>query len=861
MAGKHESPGALTDPQTPVPIEVPDTALEPGQVLGNRYEVLGRLGAGGMGFVFHVHDRKMSEDIALKVVASARMHDAAMLDRLRREAKLARKISDRHVCKVFDYVEESGLHFLTMEFIEGRNLRAYMREEDLSPERVVEIIGHVATGLSAVHRENMVHRDVKPENVVLRKNGEAVLVDFGLARRITSDQQTEIVAGTPAYMSPEQLRGEPNVDGRSDVFALGIVAYELLTRKSPFAQTTSAATKSAILRDPPRPFQSPVFPAEVTTRIEKVLLRALAKSADERFASAPEFAEALRCAIAGFSTDSTPRANERAAAKPTQRIGNLRKTGQLLLAIAACVIAIFAGTMVWLRKPARSTTLPVIAIAPFENLTQDSSRQRLLLEALEATRKELQHVSRVRIAHADTMAQARDLVREEGMGWVLVGALEPESRGSRLSAHFERPQDALRPSVAVEVKTDTSDWSRESLADFSTRVVHEARLLQRDHERGARAAVGTENAVAREKLVQFYQHDYQAIVKGGTDEEIRRAEALLDEIIRLDKRYSEAFVERAYLHARIGTPERFALARKDADQAAEIQPVRPAALVMRCRILQVALLVKKNPDDVLTDEGIAEATRACDEALKVAPSSADVHLVFARLHNVQCNDIEARKSLERAREEDFGLTGRTLEQRVFLALDAGDWQRANVASLELFRFEEEQRRLGETSVTARAGVPSVVAAPFLRAVALSKLGQAAEAREMLETQLAWLARNPDVLLEVAALRGLDDPKYEALRKDHEAALVRDIQKTPSLVIDAAGYYKWFDPVKSVEWLELAQKASGSAGEQSCDAWLRIADAYRLAKRDTEARAAVEKCSAKFAWERQCKAWYEDRLPK
>ena len=861
MADKHESPGALTDPQTPVPIEVPDTALEPGQVIGNRYEVLGRLGAGGMGFVFRVHDRQMSEDIALKVVASARMHDVAMLDLLRREAKLARKISDRHVCKVFDYVEDSGLHFLTMELIEGRNLRALMREEELAPERVVEIIQHIASGLSAVHREHMVHRDVKPENIVLRKNGEAVLVDFGLARRIAPEHQTEIVVGTPAYMSPEQLRGDGNVDGRSDVFALGIVAYELLTRKSPFAHTTSAATASAILRDPPRPFESPVFPKEVTTRIEAVLLRALAKSPEERFATAPQFAAALTQAIAGISADLPVLAAGRANGENRGRFGRLQKPMPILMAIAACVVLAVAFTKVWHRKPHGQVALPVIAIAPFENLTQDPSRQRLLTAALETTRKELQRVNRVNVALAESMTEARKIVSDEGDGWVLAGTLESESGGSRLSVFFERPQDASRMSAAVEVKTDSAQWAQESLAEYSVRLVHEARLLQREHERHWRTETGTTNAVAREKLHQYYRNDYNAIVKGGTDEEIRRAEVLLDEVIRLDGKYAEALVERAYLHARVGTPERLVLARKDVDQAVEMQPVRLAALVMRCRILQVALLVKESTPEVVTDESIADVTKACDEALKVAPSSADVHLVFARLHNLQCNDIEARKSLERVREEDFGLTGRALEQRVFLALDAGDWQRANTASLELLRFEEEQRRLGEKSVTARAGVPSVVAAPFLRAVALSKMGQVAEAREMLEMQLAWLARAPNSLLEIAALRGLDDPKYETLRKDHEASLVRDIQKTPSLVIDAAGYYKWFDPAKSVEWLELAQKAADGAGENSCDAWLRIADAYRLTKRDVEARAALNKCPAKFAWERQCKAWYEDRLPR
>src|SRR5262249_909984 len=161
-----------------------------------------------------------------------------------------RKITHPSVCRVFDFGEVDGLRYLTMELVEGRTLRALLREGRLGGERALAILEHVAAGLGAAHAQGIVHRDLKPENRIGRPDGRAGVMDSGLARRPVGEGDTSTeVAGTPAYMSPEQLRGEA-LNLRSDVFSLGILAFELLSGEPPFGRGAPAVVASAILRDP-----------------------------------------------------------------------------------------------------------------------------------------------------------------------------------------------------------------------------------------------------------------------------------------------------------------------------------------------------------------------------------------------------------------------------------------------------------------------------------------------------------------------------------------------------------------------------------------------------------------------------------
>jgi len=287
------SDGDLTDPQAPPEI---DAAIAPGTVLGGRYRVRRRIGSGGMGSVWCVHDEGTGEDVALKVLPP--QAGTAAFTRFRREVTLARRIAHLNVCRVFDLGDANGLHVLTMELIEGESLRVRLARGPLSWAEARRLIDDLLAGLAAVHAAGVVHRDIKPENILIAADGRAAIVDFGLAWAPITQIATAPEVGTPHYMAPEQLSGGA-VDPHSDVFAAGMVIQEILDGRPPFEGATVALVSTAILRDPPRPLEGKVVPAGVHAAVARVIARALGRDPATRQADAGELRQAWHAALAG----------------------------------------------------------------------------------------------------------------------------------------------------------------------------------------------------------------------------------------------------------------------------------------------------------------------------------------------------------------------------------------------------------------------------------------------------------------------------------------------------------------------------------------------------------------------------------
>ncbi len=275
------------------------TTLIRGSVIAGRYEVLAPLGKGGMGMVYKARDHKLEETVAIKVLRSDIASDLDMERRFRTEIRLARKVRHRNVCGIHEYGEEGGLRYIAMEYIEGVDLRKVLQEHGaLSPEMAFDTCIHVAEGLQAIHEAGIVHRDLKTANLMRDGQGVVRLMDFGIAKQVGEGATlgataTGLVVGTPEYMSPEQARGG-KIDHRSDVYAMGIVAFEVFTGHVPFRGETPIATIFKHLQEPP-PLEgpdAPPFPAPLVP----VLKKALAKDADDRYNSAAEFAQAMAAA-------------------------------------------------------------------------------------------------------------------------------------------------------------------------------------------------------------------------------------------------------------------------------------------------------------------------------------------------------------------------------------------------------------------------------------------------------------------------------------------------------------------------------------------------------------------------------------
>ena len=278
-------------------MRVSTNAVEPGTQLAG-YRIEGVAGEGGMGTVYLATQVALGRPVALKLISPEHGSDPAFRERFARESRLAALIDHPNVVPVYEAGEADGLLFIAMRFVPGTDLRALISRERLEPARAVEIVGQVAAALDAAHRRGLVHRDVKPANILISTEGgveHVYLTDFGLTKRTTAQSAlTEVgmFVGTLDYVAPEQIRGEAT-DARADVYALGCVLYHALTGAAPFDRDSDVATIQAHLNDPP----PRVGRGELPASLDAVIAHALAKDPAERYPSAGDLARAAREAV------------------------------------------------------------------------------------------------------------------------------------------------------------------------------------------------------------------------------------------------------------------------------------------------------------------------------------------------------------------------------------------------------------------------------------------------------------------------------------------------------------------------------------------------------------------------------------
>ena len=268
--------------------------LRPGQVVLGRYTIERELGRGGMGAVYQAQDSKLKERVALKTISSALTGDPVeMADRFRMEVQAARKVTHPNVIRIHDIGEDGPILFLSMEYIEGETLFARIKRSGALPiAEARSILVDVAAGVAAAHAAGVVHRDLKPHNVLLGKGRSVKVIDFGLAKMTFSTGMTAtgLIMGTPEYMAPEQVRGLVT-DARTDVYALGAMSYFVLSGKAPFTGTTPIAVGFAQVNDPPPPLRAQR--PEVPVALEEAVMKALSKEPKQRFLDAGELKRAL----------------------------------------------------------------------------------------------------------------------------------------------------------------------------------------------------------------------------------------------------------------------------------------------------------------------------------------------------------------------------------------------------------------------------------------------------------------------------------------------------------------------------------------------------------------------------------------
>jgi serine/threonine protein kinase/tetratricopeptide (TPR) repeat protein len=382
-------------PEVTETLQTPIKELTRGTTFAGRYEIIEELGKGGMGKVYRAEDRKIKEEVALKLIKPEIASDKKTIERFSNELKMARKIAHRNVCRMYDLGEEKGTHYITMEYVPGEDLKRLVRKVgQFSAGKTILIAKQVCEGLAEAHRLGVVHRDLKPQNIMVDEDGNARIMDFGIARSVKEKGITGagVMIGTPEYMSPEQAEVK-EVDQRSDIYSLGVILYEMVTGRVPFEGETPLGIamkhKSEIPKDPRE--LNPQIPEDLS----RVILRCLDKDKEKRYQSAEGVLSELTKIEKGIPTAERiiPKRTPLTSKEITITFGMKKLFIPALVAVAVVIIAF----VIWKLIPEREAVLAPkiensIAVISFENQTGDKAYDylqkaipNLLITSLEQT--------------------------------------------------------------------------------------------------------------------------------------------------------------------------------------------------------------------------------------------------------------------------------------------------------------------------------------------------------------------------------------------------------------------------------------------------------------------------------------------
>ena len=366
-------------------LQTPIKELTTGSTFAGRYQIIEELGKGGMGKVYKVFDKEIQAKMALKLIKPEVSADRTTIERFRNELKIARDISHKNICRMYDLGKEASNYFITMEYVSGEDLKSFIRRSrQLVVGTAIFIANQVCEGLAEAHRLGVVHRDLKPGNIMIDREGNAKIMDFGIARSISTKGITGagVMIGTPEYMSPEQVEGK-EVDQRSDIYSLGIILYEMLTGRVPFEGDTPFTIgikhKSEIPKDPKE------LNAHVPSDLNRLVLKCLEKDKEKRYQSADELRADLEKIEKGVPTTERPIPKRKTVTSKPITVTFSRKK-LLIPALVIGVSAVVAALWLFFLKKGAPAPPPKIensiAVISFRNQTGDKAYDYLCYRAI-----------------------------------------------------------------------------------------------------------------------------------------------------------------------------------------------------------------------------------------------------------------------------------------------------------------------------------------------------------------------------------------------------------------------------------------------------------------------------------------------
>jgi serine/threonine protein kinase/Tfp pilus assembly protein PilF len=630
-------------------LEAAKEELTTGSTFAGRYQIIEELGKGGMGKVYKANDTKINEKIALKLIKPEVAADKKTIERFSNELKFARKIRHKNVCQMFDLNEEKGTHYITMEYVKGEDLKKLIRKMgQLSVGQVIPIAKQVCDGLAEAHRLGVVHRDLKPQNIMVDEEGNARIMDFGIARSILGKGITGagVMIGTPEYMSPEQAEVK-EVEQRSDIYSLGVILYEMVTGRVPFEGETPLGIamkhKSEIPKDPRE------LNTQIPEDLSRVILRCMEKDKEKRYQSVEEVRSELKNIEKGIPTTEriVPKRKPITSKEITVTFG-LKKLFIPALVIVALVIAAVIIWQVFPRKEAIPTPSgkPSIAVLPFEDLSPQKDQGYLCDGFAESLISSLTKIKDLRVPARTSSFSFKEKERDiQEIG-------EKLNVKTILEGSVQKAGDRLRITTQlINVDDESLIWSEQynrelddvfAIQDEITlAIVDKLKLNLLGEEKASLVKRYTENLEAYNLYLQgrFFWNK-------RTDEGAKKAIEYFEQSIEKDPSYALAYTGLAdsYLllpyYFTISPKEVYPKAKEAAQKALEIDNTLSEAHTSMAMI------------KLTYDWDWVGAEKEFKRAIELNPSYATAHHWYAWFLMWMARFNEAMEEIERARDLD-----------------------------------------------------------------------------------------------------------------------------------------------------------------------------------------------------------------
>lgn len=620
--------------------------LTPGTSIGSRYEIVRLLGQGGMGAVYQAHDRELERQVAIKIVRGDMASNPEILRRFKQELILARQITHKNVIRIFDLGQADGIKFITMEYIEGENLQSILRhKKKLEPAEAANIMAQVCRALEAAHAEGVIHRDLKPQNIMVDKGGRAYVMDFGIARSMLGAgmTQTGALIGTPDYMSPEQAKGQ-TLDARSDLFSVGIIFYELLSGQTPFDADTTMGKLWKRTNEPARPLDE--LDKAIPQALSNIVRKCLEIDPQKRFGSAAELLQQIE-------VWQGPTAGTRIPVAASTAFPAYTKWVAVGLAVALIAGGIVIRMKIVSRPPAAHAPMSLL-IADFDNKTGDpvfdGTLEPMLGIALEGApfissfsrgqaKKDAERL-KPGAAHMDD-ALSRLVAQREGVNVVVTGSIAQNGGGYKVSVA------ALDPATGNTLLQETQNTSnKQDVLAAAGKLAEKIRkgLGDTTSESAQQAAAETFSASSLEAAHAYAMgQDFQQEAKW---DDALKAYAQAEQ---LDPNLGRAYAGTAVIDANLGKREEakknYGLAMSHIDLMTDREKYRTRSgyyLLMRDQakaVEELTVLVSQYPADTAGHANLALAyfysrnmSKALDEqkhALAITPHSVLQRINYA----------------------------------------------------------------------------------------------------------------------------------------------------------------------------------------------------------------------------------------